>query len=83
MKVIYFLILKLMYIIILTPTLVYSEPFVVLEYRNNLNFEDSDNPFISDKNFSLKHKVKKNETLTDIILKYYGFPRQAANTYFS
>ena len=73
MKVIYFLILKLMYIIILTPTLVYSEPFVVLEYRNNLNFEDSDNPFISYKNFSLKHKVKKNETLTEIIEKYYGY----------
>ena len=51
-----------------------SEPFVVLEYRNNQSnsFEISKNPFLSDQNFSKKHKVKKNETLSDIILKNYG-----------
>ena len=53
---------------------VLSEPFVVLEYRNNNNksFEVSNNPFLKDQNFSKKYKVKKNETLSDIILKNYG-----------
>ena len=73
MKVTYFLILKLILIVILTPSLTFSEPFVVLEYRSNSNYENLDNPFISDQNYSLKHKVKKNETLTEIIQKYYGF----------
>jgi len=51
-----------------------SEPFVVLEYRNNnsKSFEVSNNPFLKDQNFSKKYKVKKNETLSDIILKNYG-----------
>ena len=51
-----------------------SEPFVVLEYRNNQikSFEISKNPFLNDQNFSKKHKVKKDETLSDIILKNYG-----------
>ena len=51
-----------------------SEPFVVLEYRNNnsKSFEVSNNPFLEDQNFSKKYKVKKNETLSDIILKNYG-----------
>ena len=53
---------------------VLSEPFVVLEYRNsnNKSLERSNNLFLSDENFSKKHKVKKNETLSDIILKNYG-----------
>ena len=51
-----------------------SEPFVVLEYRNNNSklLEVSNNPFLKDQNFSKKYKVKKNETLSDIILKNYG-----------
>ena len=53
---------------------VLSEPFVVLEYRNNnsKSFEVSNNPFLNNENFSKKYKVKKNETLSDIILKNYG-----------
>ncbi len=52
---------------------VLSEPFVVLEYRNtNTETEISNNSFLNDENFSKKHKVKKNETLSDIILKNYG-----------
>ena len=53
---------------------VLSEPIVVLEYRNNdsKSFEVSNNPFLKDQNFSRKYKVKKNETLSDIILKNYG-----------
>ena len=53
---------------------VFGEPFVVLEYRNNnsKSFEVSNNQFLKDQNFSKKYKVKKNETLSDIILKNYG-----------
>ena len=53
---------------------VLSEPFVILEYRNNASElqEMSDNPFLNNQNFSKKHKVKKNETLSDIIFKNYG-----------
>ena len=53
---------------------VLSEPFVVLEYRNSISksFEVSNNPFLKNENFSKKYKVKKNETLSDIILKNYG-----------
>ena len=32
----------------------------------------STNPFLNDFNYSIKHNVKKNETLSDIILNYYG-----------
>ena len=51
-----------------------SEPFVVLEYRNNdtKSLEKSNNPFLSNQNFSKKYKVKKNETVSEIILKNYG-----------
>ena len=57
-----------------TSQSVSSEPFVVLEYRNNKSksFEITKNPFLNDQNFSKRHKVKKNETLSDIILKNYG-----------
>tara|TARA_B100000242_G_scaffold159090_1_gene113572 strand:+ start:348 stop:776 length:429 start_codon:yes stop_codon:yes gene_type:complete len=53
---------------------VLGEPFVVLEYRNDKvkSLENSNNPFLNNQNFSKKHKVKKNETLSDIILKNYG-----------
>ena len=52
----------------------FSEPFVVLEYRGNSdrgNFS-SDNLFLKDLNYSVKHVVLKNETLSDIMLYYYG-----------
>ena len=53
---------------------VICEPFVVLEYRSSdtKSSEKSNNSFLNDENFSKKHKVKKNETLSDIILKNYG-----------
>ena len=51
---------------------IYAEPFIVLEYRKSAD-TSGDNSFITNENFSSKHKVKKNETLTDIILKHYGF----------
>ena len=52
----------------------FSEPFVVLEYRGNSdrgNFS-SDNLFLRDLNYNAKHVVLKNETLSDIMLNYYG-----------
>ena len=69
--------IKLLLIVIclqFSPKIVLSEPFVVLEYRSNDSklSEISNNPFLNDQNFSKKHKVKKNETLSDIILKNYG-----------
>ena len=51
-----------------------SEPFVVLEYRGNMERGNltSDNSFLKDLNYSVKHVVLKNETLSDIMLNYYG-----------
>ena len=52
----------------------FSEPFVVLEYRGNIERGNltSDNSFLKDLNHSAKHVVLKNETLSDIMLKHYG-----------
>ena len=52
----------------------FSEPFVVLEYRGNLDLGNlsSDNLFLKDLNYSANHEVLKNETLSDIMLNYYG-----------
>ena len=69
-KILFFFIL---FIISLTK-LSFSEPFVVLEYRGNSdrgNFS-SDNLFLKDLNYSANHEVLKNETLSDIMLNYYG-----------
>ena len=51
-----------------------SEPLVVLEYRGNSDRGNlnTDNLFLQDLNYSTKHVVLKNETLSDIMLKYYG-----------
>ena len=69
--------IKLLLILIclqLVTKTVSSEPFVVLEYRNKdaKSLEKSNNPFLNNQNFSKKYKVKKNETLSEIILKNYG-----------
>ena len=52
----------------------FAEPFVVLEYRGNLDRSNlsSDNLFLRDLNYSTNHVVLKNETLSDIMLNYYG-----------
>ena len=69
--------IKLLLILIclqLVTKTVSSEPFVVLEFRNNNTkpLEKSNNPFLNNQNFSKKYLVKKNETLSEIILKNYG-----------
>ena len=64
----------IIFFILFYSKLSFSEPFVVLEYRGNMdrgNFQ-SDNLFMNDLNYSSKHVVKKNETLSDIMLNYYG-----------
>ena len=69
-KILFFFIL----FIISLAKLSYSEPFVVLEYRGNSDRWNlsSDNLFLKDLNYSANHKVLKNETLSDIMLNYYG-----------
>ena len=69
--------IKLLSIVIIlqfVTKIVLSEPFVVLEYRNDTNklLDSTDNPFLNNQKFSRKYKVKKNETLSEIILKNYG-----------
>ena len=53
----------------------FSEPFVVLEYRGNSDHRslNSDNIFLNDLDYSTNHVVLKNETLSDIMLNYYGY----------
>ena len=60
--------------IISVSKLSFSEPFVVLEYRGNSDRWNlsSDNLFLKDLNYSANHQVLKNETLSDIMLNYYG-----------
>ena len=60
--------------VLIYPKLSISEPFVVLEYRGGMDKGDvlSDNLFLKDLNYSAKHIVLKNETLSDIMLNYYG-----------
>ena len=52
-----------------------SEPIVVLEYSSS-NMQDQDlnnsNTFISNPNFSTKHRVSQDETLGHILYFYYG-----------
>ena len=59
----------------LVQNLMASEPIVVLEYSSNniqSNGLNSDNNFVSNNNFSTKHKVKQDETLGHILYLYYG-----------
>ena len=61
-------------LILIYPKLSISEPFVVLEYRGNMDRGNtlSDNLFLKDLNYSTEHIVLKNQTLSDIMLNYYG-----------
>ncbi len=57
-----------------SEVVVAGEPFVVLNYGSQTTQKGSDNmhPFVTDPNFSSKHEVIKDETLSDIIKNYYG-----------
>ena len=59
----------------LAQNLTASEPIVVLEYSSNSiqsNNLNSSNTFVSNPNFSTKHKVNQDETLGHILYSYYG-----------
>ena len=59
----------------LAQSLIASEPIVVLEYSSNSiqsNSLNSSNTFVSNPNFSTKHKVNQDETLGHILYSYYG-----------
>ena len=73
MKKIKILCFFMLFIISLTK-LSFSEPFVVLEYRGNSDRGNlsSNNLFLKDLNYNANHLVLKNETLSDIMLNYYG-----------
>lgn len=51
-----------------------SQPIVVLEYPNQSasGNVDSNNPFVIDANYTAKHKVMQNETLSHVIDKHYA-----------
>ena len=51
-----------------------SQPIVVLEYPNQSasGNMDSNNPFVIDANYTAKHKVLPNETLSHVIAKHYA-----------
>ena len=52
-----------------------NEPFVVLDY-NQANGKDGklnkENIFVKNQGYSVKHKIKNGESLSDILKKYYG-----------
>ena len=65
--------LLLIFKVILFSSLLVSQPMVILEYshnKKNSNYNDENNQY--NENFSTYHRVKKNETLSNIIQKYYG-----------
>ena len=73
-KIQYSINIIIMMLIFIHPKLSISEPFVVLEYRGNMDRDNtlSDNLFLKDLNYSTEHIVLKNQTLSDIMLNYYG-----------
>ena len=52
-----------------------AEPIVILEYRQDIGpqiGEDSTHPFRMDPNYSARHRVRKDETLSHVIANFYG-----------
>ncbi len=52
-----------------------NEPFVVLDYnqgRHTSGKLNKDNIFVKNQGYSVKHKIKSGESLSDILKKYYG-----------
>ena len=52
-----------------------NEPFVVLEYKDQMGQGKSlnkENIFVKNQNHSVNHKVKSGESLSGILKKYYG-----------
>ena len=52
-----------------------NEPFVVLDYNQGHDSSsklNKDNIFVKNQSYSVKHKIKSGESLSDILKKYYG-----------
>ena len=52
-----------------------NEPFVVLDYNQGHDKSsklNKDNIFVKNQGYSVKHKIKSGESLSDILKKYYG-----------
>ena len=52
-----------------------NEPFVVLDYNQGNDRSgklNKDNIFVKNQTYSVKHKIKSGESLSDILKKYYG-----------
>ena len=52
-----------------------AEPMVILEYRNSGGTQEGEvntHPFRLDPNYTTRHRVRKNETLSHIIANFYG-----------
>jgi len=68
--------IKILFIILLISTFSLSqEPFVVLDYKGSYNKGTSpnkNNDFVKNPSHHAKHKIKKGESLSDILKKYYG-----------
>lgn len=52
-----------------------NEPFVVLDYNQGGSRDgklNKENIFVKNQGYSVKHKIKNGESLSDILKKYYG-----------
>ena len=52
-----------------------NEPFVVLDYNQGYDSSgklNKNNIFVKNQGYSVKHKIKSGESLSDILKKYYG-----------
>ena len=52
-----------------------NEPFVVLDYNQGSGRDgklNKENIFVKNQGYSVKHKIKNGESLSDILKKYYG-----------
>lgn len=59
----------------LGETVFAAEPIVILEYNRTTNSSsgyEGSHPFRMDANYSVRHKVQPNETLSHILANYYG-----------
>ena len=67
----------ILYFILSNITVIYSinaEPFVVMEYGRSSNQENDSNSldFIKNENYSSDYRIKKDESLSNILAKFYG-----------
>ena len=52
-----------------------NEPFVVLDYNQGNGSDgklNKENIFVKNQGYSVRHKIKNGESLSDILKKYYG-----------